>query len=141
MTYTVAVWREHRLHRELRPEDASGKKAVGTKREAAGLVRQMKRMAVPGTVFTWPEIAIFADGRVIEHWRLGRGLKYVIVQDEGLGELQNTVRERVAKALGWSISDTRSVSLQFLRDLVRPVSSKLAHEITLAINRGTYDIG
>lgn len=84
MTYVVAVWREHALHRELRPENASGKKTVGTKKEVANLVRRMKRMAVPGTMFTWPEVAVFADGKVIEHWRLGRGLKYVLVEDEGL---------------------------------------------------------
>lgn len=81
MTYVVAVWRDHKLHRELQPDNASGKKAVGTKKEAADLVRRMKKMAVPGTMFTWPEIAVFYNGRVIEHWRLGRGLKYFQVEE------------------------------------------------------------
>ena len=140
MSYVVAVWKSHKLHRELRPENATGKKEVATKKDAADVVRRAKRAAVPGTVFGWPEIAIFSDGVVIEHWRLGRDLKHHLVEVEGFSGVE-TVRERVAKALGWSVEDTRSVSLQSLRDLVRPVSQKLAHEITLEINRGTYDIG
>jgi hypothetical protein len=51
-------------------------------------------------------------------------------QEEGL-------HDRIAKALGWSVSDTRSFSLAALRDLVRPVSAKLAHDITTAIQSGS----
>jgi hypothetical protein len=43
------------------------------------------------------------------------------------------LHERIAKALGWTVEETRSFSLPALRDLVRPVSMKLAHEITIAI--------
>lgn len=46
----------------------------------------------------------------------------------------NNLHERIAEALKWSIADVRSFSLLILRDLVRPVSAKLANEITLAIN-------
>lgn len=48
-----------------------------------------------------------------------------------------TLHERIAKALGWTVEQAQSFSLPALRDLVRPVSPKLAHEITLAINLGT----
>jgi hypothetical protein len=44
---------------------------------------------------------------------------------------------RVALALGWTVDDVRSFSLPALRDLVRPVSPKLAHEITQAMDRVT----
>jgi len=40
---------------------------------------------------------------------------------------------RIAEKLGWTVAQTQSFSLLALRDLVRPVSAKLAHEITLAI--------
>lgn len=46
------------------------------------------------------------------------------------------LHERVALALGWSVADCQSFSLQSLRELVRPVSEKLAHEITLQISSG-----
>jgi hypothetical protein len=42
---------------------------------------------------------------------------------------------RVALALGWTVDEVRSFSLPALRDLVRPVSPKLAHEITLAMDQ------
>lgn len=37
--------------------------------------------------------------------------------------------ERIAKALGWSIEETQSFSLQSLRELVRPSHPKLAYVI------------
>lgn len=43
---------------------------------------------------------------------------------------------RIAEALGWTREETRSFSMQALRDLVRPVSSKLAHEIDMFIRSG-----
>lgn len=46
------------------------------------------------------------------------------------------LHEKIAKALGWSLSDVKSFSLQSLRDLVRPVDSALAEEITKAIQNG-----
>jgi len=48
----------------------------------------------------------------------------------------NTLHERVAKALGWSLGDVRSLSLQSLRELVRPVDPKLAAELTQTISSG-----
>lgn len=45
-----------------------------------------------------------------------------------------TLHERIAAALGWSVADCQSFSLQALRDMVRPVSEKLAHEITIVIS-------
>lgn len=49
-----------------------------------------------------------------------------------------TLHEQIAKALGWSLQDTLSLSLQSLRDLVRPLNPKLAQEITLYIQNGSY---
>lgn len=43
------------------------------------------------------------------------------------------IQKRVAKALGWSLQDVQSMSLASLREQVRPVSPKLAHELTEAI--------
>ena len=48
------------------------------------------------------------------------------------------LHERIAAALGWSVSDVKSFSLITLRDLVRPVSPKLAHEISVALKAGDY---
>lgn len=50
------------------------------------------------------------------------------------------IHEQIAKALGWTIEDARSFSLQTLRDWVRPVDSKLAAEISEAIRSGRYYI-
>lgn len=49
-----------------------------------------------------------------------------------------TLTERVAAALGWSVEDVQSMSYQSLRDLVRPVSEKLAAELTSAMRSGAY---
>ena len=46
------------------------------------------------------------------------------------------LHERIAKALGWTVEEARSFSLPALRELVRPVSMKLALEITLQIQGG-----
>jgi len=48
----------------------------------------------------------------------------------------NKLHERIAKCLGWTIEETKSLSLQTLRDLVRPLDVKLTHEITDAIENG-----
>lgn len=47
--------------------------------------------------------------------------------------MSNNIHARIAEALGWTIEEVQSFSLQTLRDLVRPVSPKLAREITLSI--------
>lgn len=45
-----------------------------------------------------------------------------------------SLHARVAHALGWTEVEATRFSLPTLRDLVRPVSAKLAHEITLAMS-------
>ncbi len=47
------------------------------------------------------------------------------------------LHERIAEALGWTVEQVRSLSLPSLRELVRPVSMKLAYEITLQIQGGS----
>lgn len=49
-----------------------------------------------------------------------------------------SLHERIASALGWTVEQTQSFSLQALRDLVRPVSPKLAAEISEQIQTGAY---
>ncbi len=44
-----------------------------------------------------------------------------------------TLHERLAVALGWTVVQTQSFSLAALREMVRPVSPKLAHEVTIAM--------
>jgi hypothetical protein len=47
--------------------------------------------------------------------------------------------ERIARALGWSVQECRSVSLQSLREMVRTAASpKLIRDINDAIRTGTY---
>lgn len=50
----------------------------------------------------------------------------------------SNLHERIAKALGWEVEEVRTMSFQTLRELVRPVSDKLAHEITQEIESGRY---
>lgn len=52
--------------------------------------------------------------------------------------LNSTLHERVAKALNWTVAEAQSVPLHGLRELVRPVSPKLAAELTETIQRGTH---
>lgn len=49
-----------------------------------------------------------------------------------------TLKARIAAALGWTERDVNGFSLQTLRDLVRPVSPKLAEACTEAIRSGSY---
>lgn len=48
------------------------------------------------------------------------------------------LHDRIAKALGWSAADVRSLSMQSLRDLVRPVDPALARELDYVIQSGAY---
>lgn len=48
------------------------------------------------------------------------------------------LHERVAKALGWTVKDAQSLSMQALRDLVRPVDPDLAREMDYLIRSGEY---
>ena len=43
------------------------------------------------------------------------------------------LHERIAAALGWTLAETKSFSLSTLREMVRPLSPKLTHEITIAM--------
>jgi hypothetical protein len=47
-----------------------------------------------------------------------------------------TLHQRIAAALGWTEDQAKSFSLAALRDLVRPVNAKLAHELTQLIQSG-----
>lgn len=46
------------------------------------------------------------------------------------------LQERIAEKLGWTLKDVQSMSLQSLRENVRPVSPKLANELTTFIRSG-----
>lgn len=48
------------------------------------------------------------------------------------------IRKRVAEKLGWTIGEVNTLSLPALREMVRPVSPKLAYEITLAMSSPVY---
>jgi hypothetical protein len=43
---------------------------------------------------------------------------------------------RIAKALGWTVQKTQTLSLPALRELVRPISPKLANAISECIRTG-----
>jgi hypothetical protein len=49
-----------------------------------------------------------------------------------------TLHERIAQALGWTVEQAQSFSLPALRDLVRPISPKLAAEISETISSGRH---
>lgn len=49
-----------------------------------------------------------------------------------------SLHERVARALGWSLQETQSFSLAALRELVREVNPKLAHELDHVIRTGGH---
>lgn len=51
------------------------------------------------------------------------------------------LHDRIAKALGWTPRDVQSLSMQSLRDLVRPVDPNLAREMDYAIQSGAYARG
>jgi hypothetical protein len=51
------------------------------------------------------------------------------------------MKERIAELLGWSLADVNSFSLLTLRELVRPLSPKLAHELDAVIRGGSHIIG
>ena len=57
------------------------------------------------------------------------------------GGLTGSIHERAAAALGWSVADTQSMSLQALREVVRPVNPALAAEIDREVQSGRYIVG
>ena len=48
------------------------------------------------------------------------------------------LKERIAEALGWTVGEVNSFSLQTLREVVRPVAPKLAHELDVAVRSQAY---
>jgi hypothetical protein len=48
------------------------------------------------------------------------------------------LHERIANVLGWSVKDAQSLSMQALRELVRPVDPDLAKELDYMIRSGAY---
>jgi len=52
--------------------------------------------------------------------------------------LPPNLHERIAEALKWTLADTQSMSLATLREVVRPVSPKLASEISTVIESGNH---
>ena len=48
------------------------------------------------------------------------------------------LHDRIAKALGWSTQDAQSLSMQSLRDLVRPVDPAIARKMDHVIQSGAY---
>jgi hypothetical protein len=48
------------------------------------------------------------------------------------------LKQRIALVLSWPIEDVNAFSLSSLRDIVRPHSAKLAHEINRAIQNGSH---
>lgn len=51
------------------------------------------------------------------------------------------MHDRIAKALDWTEAEVKSFSWMTLRELVRTVDKKLAHEMTVMIRTGEYIIG
>lgn len=67
-----------------------------------------------------------------------KGLKLAAFEAAIRGILLQSMHERIALTLGWTVEETKSYSLAALRDLVRPVSAKLADEISREIHRGGH---
>jgi hypothetical protein len=51
------------------------------------------------------------------------------------------LHERIAEALGWTEKEAKSFSLPSLREFVRTVNPKLAHEITFVMRSNVYYLG
>ncbi len=49
-----------------------------------------------------------------------------------------SLHERIAKTLGWTVAEAMSFSLPALRELVRSVNPKLAHEISECLHTGQH---
>lgn len=48
------------------------------------------------------------------------------------------IHERIAEVLGWTVAETKTLSLASLRELVRPLDPKLAEEIGQGIDQGRH---
>jgi hypothetical protein len=74
--------------------------------------------------------------------RYGRAVKPPMPDMSWLyGGPTGSLHERAAAALGWSVPDTQSMSLQSLREVVRPVNPALAVEMDREIRSGRYIVG
>ena len=70
--------------------------------------------------------------------RYGRAVKPPMPDMSWLyGGPTGSLHDRAAAALGWPLADTQSMSLQSLREVVRP----LAGEMDRAIRSGSYIVG
>lgn len=49
-----------------------------------------------------------------------------------------TLHTRIAQVLGWTPEEAKSFSMQTLREIVRPVDSKLADDLSIYIRSGEY---
>jgi hypothetical protein len=49
-----------------------------------------------------------------------------------------SLHDKIAKVLGWTVADTKSMSLASLRELVRPVDLNLANELSDVIQNGGH---
>lgn len=49
-----------------------------------------------------------------------------------------SLHSRIAEALGWTVQETQQFSFQSLREIVRPVSPKLVHELDERIRSGRH---
>lgn len=51
------------------------------------------------------------------------------------------LHERIAEALGWTEAEVKTFAPMALRDLVRTVNPKLAHEITCFVESDDHIVG
>jgi len=102
----------------------------------------------PNEDLTWREVYArayqAAEAQGLEEWRARQEASRAAWADYEartgpLGQAANdSLHRRIAEALGWSESGTRSMSLASLRDLVRPVDPALAEEIGNRIRSGSH---
>jgi hypothetical protein len=52
-------------------------------------------------------------------------------------ELEN-LRPAIAKALGWTVEDTRTFSISALRDILPETERKLKYELTIILQSGFH---
>lgn len=102
----------------------------------------------PNEDLTWREVYArayqAAEAQGLEEWRARQEASRAAWADYEArtgprGQAANdSLHRRIAEALGWSESGTRSMSLASLRDLVRPVDPALAEEIGNRIRSGSH---
>jgi hypothetical protein len=85
--------------------------------------------------------AVLVVGGALALYLRGRIAGVAGIARMGGADDDDGLHARIAAALGWSVRDVHSMSLASLRDLVRPVSPKLASEISSTIARGGHVLG